>query len=318
MLICRILLKTCRRGRYKAIQAVAAVAAKLRRHKPEVCIRLIDAVLEELQWAMEHPSLKDQQRTITVARLLGELYCASLASGQLVIQQLYKFINFGHEIPEALREASEKHSVLAGSSSTPSGTGISGVITEDEEMDDNPFSPPSALERRTESVSSTRSSARRSIQLSLLIFLIPTIYNFVCFDIERTRSIAEINNIVTPMVSFFQIIGFIGIANAFIALCFLTLPLCEIATLCLNRWLGQRNNLDLWKTELYASMIALPKFAIPGAILWSLWVFLFYQFGMAFTTVSISVSVAAHLLAATFYIPLFVAWFKIERSSHSQ
>jgi regulator of nonsense transcripts 2 len=80
MLICKIMLKTCRRGRYKAIQAVACVAAKLRRHKPEVCIRLIDAVLEELQWSMEHPAFKDQQRTITVARLLGELYCTTNSS----------------------------------------------------------------------------------------------------------------------------------------------------------------------------------------------------------------------------------------------
>ena len=138
------MLKTCRRGRFKAIKAVAGVAAKLRRHKPEICIRLMDGVLEELQWAMEHPSFKDQQRTITYARLLGELYSSSLASGQLVIQQLYRFINFGHEIPEALREASEKHLASSASSESSqqllpvfhSATGISKTIREDEEMED--------------------------------------------------------------------------------------------------------------------------------------------------------------------------------------
>jgi regulator of nonsense transcripts 2 len=143
------MLKTCCRGRYKSIQAIASVAAKLRRHKPEVCIRLIDAVLEELQWNMEHPSFKDQQRTITIARLLGELYCASLASGQLIIQQLYKFINFCHEIPEALRAASGKQAVIsqAGENSAEAGGdeklpvfdsayGVSQTIQEDEEMDE--------------------------------------------------------------------------------------------------------------------------------------------------------------------------------------
>lgn len=138
-LICRIMLKACRRGRYKSIQAVALVAAKLRRHKPEVCIRLLDSVLEELQLAIEYPSFKDQQRTLTMARLLGELYSASLSSGQLIIQQLYKFINFGHEIPPALREASEK--VIEKSqddNAVPTSTGgVAHVIKEDEEMEDS-------------------------------------------------------------------------------------------------------------------------------------------------------------------------------------
>ena len=143
------MLKTCRKGRYKAIQAIATVAAKLRRHKPEVCIRLMDCVLEELQWSMENPAFKDQQRTITYARLLGELYCASLASGQLIVQQLYKFINFGHEIPEPLREASEKHqttsdSTFSAAGSTPvpnSASGVSQTIQEDEEMDEGNLEP---------------------------------------------------------------------------------------------------------------------------------------------------------------------------------
>jgi regulator of nonsense transcripts 2 len=139
-LICKIMLKTCRVGRYKSIQAVANVAAKLRRQKPEVCIRLLDSVVEELQWSIEHPSFKDQQRTITVARLLGELYVASLASGQLILQQLYQFINFGHDIPEALREASEKTVTLSESpgENLPvfnSASGVSHSILEDEEMD---------------------------------------------------------------------------------------------------------------------------------------------------------------------------------------
>jgi regulator of nonsense transcripts 2 len=152
MLICKIMLKACRRGRYKAIQAVASVAAKLRRHKPEVCIRLVDTVLEELQWSIEHPAFKDQQRTLTVARLLGELYCSSLASGQLVIQQLYKFINFGHEIPDALRDASEKQATApADMQSTDAGetgeqlpvfnsaSGAAQAIQEDEEMESAPL-----------------------------------------------------------------------------------------------------------------------------------------------------------------------------------
>mmetsp|Transcript_13275 Transcript_13275/g.18799 ORF Transcript_13275/g.18799 Transcript_13275/m.18799 type:complete len:1272 (-) Transcript_13275:7-3822(-) len=107
-LICRIMLKTCRRGRNSAIGAIAAVVANLRRSKPEVSTRIIDAVLEELQWAMEHPTFREQQRTLTYARLLGELYSASIVTSQIIIHQLFHFLNFGHEIPDALREVSEK------------------------------------------------------------------------------------------------------------------------------------------------------------------------------------------------------------------
>lgn len=143
-LVCRIMMKACRRGRFRSINAVASVAAKLRRHKPEVSIRLIDAVLEELQWSIEHPSFKDQQRTLTIARLLGEMYAESLASGQLVLQQLYKFINVGHEIPDVLREASEKQAAelkaeAASEDKLPvfnSSAAISQTIQEDEEVED--------------------------------------------------------------------------------------------------------------------------------------------------------------------------------------
>ena len=139
-LVCKIMLKASRVGRYRSIQAIANVAAKLRRQKPEVCIRLLDMIVEELQWSIEHPAFKDQQRTLTVARLLGELYVTSLASGQLILQQLYQFINFGHEIPVSLREASEKATASpeSVSDSLPvlkAASGVSQVILEDEEME---------------------------------------------------------------------------------------------------------------------------------------------------------------------------------------
>ena len=105
------MLKACRKGRYKSIEAVAAVAARLRtqRSAGETTIRLIDAVLDELSWALDNPSYRDQQRTITYVRLLGELYRTNQVVGHIIIEQLYDFINTGHEIPEALRAASKRY-----------------------------------------------------------------------------------------------------------------------------------------------------------------------------------------------------------------
>jgi regulator of nonsense transcripts 2 len=151
VLVVRIMMKACRKGRYKTIQAVAAVAAALRTQRAagEATVRLIDAVLEELHWALEHPNFRDQQRTITYGRLLGELCCESQISAQTIFQQLYRFINLGHAIPQALRDASERlalgetSSQNAGEESKQqlpvfnSASGVSQTIQEDEEMEES-------------------------------------------------------------------------------------------------------------------------------------------------------------------------------------
>lgn len=145
-LVVRIMMKACRKGRYKTIHAIAAVAVGLRTQQGagEATIRLIDAVLEELRWSMENPNFRDQQRIITYARLLGELFCVSQISVHIIFQQLYSFINLGHEISGALREASEKldSGEAAGQNNAGelpvfnSARGVSQIIQEDEEMEE--------------------------------------------------------------------------------------------------------------------------------------------------------------------------------------
>lgn len=144
-LVCRLMLKASLKGRYKTLEAIATVAANLRsfRFAGEATVRLVDSVLEELRWALDKPDFRDQQRTITYARLLGELFCAGQVSPQVIFTQLYDFINLGHEIPEALREASKKlnYGESTRDSDTvqlhvydSSGAGVSQAIQEEEEM----------------------------------------------------------------------------------------------------------------------------------------------------------------------------------------
>lgn len=106
------MLKACRKGRFMAVQAVAEVAAALRRSRPEISSRIIDSVLEELQSFMETPNFRDQQRVLVMSRLLGELHNAAVVPTSLIFDQLHHFINFGHSIPDALRKASEKEAEL--------------------------------------------------------------------------------------------------------------------------------------------------------------------------------------------------------------
>ena len=145
-LVVKYMLKACRKGRYKAVGAVAAVAFALKRSKPEVMTRLADTTIEELTWALEHPNLRDHQRTIVHARLLAELHNRCLVSAPTIFDFLYAFINIGHEIPLALRAVSEKwnaesmgdFNAAPGEAPTTfmaTSGDVSQIIVEDEEME---------------------------------------------------------------------------------------------------------------------------------------------------------------------------------------
>ncbi len=135
-LVTKYLLKACRKGRYKSISAVVSLIAVLKKTKPEILTRVVDAVLEELQYAMETPSIRDQQRSIIYAKLLGELHSESLVSGSMIFEQLYNFVNFDHEIPEALRFSNTVEEEPCVKNPLIGSLAITEAINEDEEMDE--------------------------------------------------------------------------------------------------------------------------------------------------------------------------------------
>jgi len=139
-LVVKYMLKACRKGRYNTISAVAALVSNMKKPKPELLARIIDALLEELQYNMEHPHIRDQQRAIVYAKLLGELHSHALVSSQAIFDQLYNFVNFDHGIPHSLREASvsqpnDESTAMPSVLKTP--LGISQTINEDEEMEED-------------------------------------------------------------------------------------------------------------------------------------------------------------------------------------
>ena len=138
-LITKYLLKACRKGRYKSIQSVVSIIANLRKTKPEILARVTDSILEELQYAMENPNFRDQQRSIVYAKLLGEMHAQALVSSTTIIDQLYDFVNFNHDIPQVLREISINEQNLNNSKLLNGPMGVSGAINEDEEMEEDDF-----------------------------------------------------------------------------------------------------------------------------------------------------------------------------------
>ena len=105
-LIVKYMVKACYKGRFTAIPCIAKVCLKLRVHRPEVSVRFVDTLLENVQQGLEKPNFRDQQRMIGFVRCLGELFVKRLISSDVVFALLFSFVNFGHTISKQLKTES--------------------------------------------------------------------------------------------------------------------------------------------------------------------------------------------------------------------
>jgi regulator of nonsense transcripts 2 len=144
-LVTKYILKACRKGRYNSVRALAGLLLSLKRDKPEIYIRVLDTLYEEVQFALEVPNPRDHQRILSYARLLGEMCSRGLVGLPAIITQLYNIVNYGHDIPSALREAcnrlepatDESLSLRTISSKLLKGpSGVNQTIMEDEEFEE--------------------------------------------------------------------------------------------------------------------------------------------------------------------------------------
>jgi regulator of nonsense transcripts 2 len=69
------------------------------RYCPNLLIRLVDRILEEVQRGLDAPHKREPQRLLGLVRLLGELYNYSVVSAPVIFELLYTVINYGHRIP---------------------------------------------------------------------------------------------------------------------------------------------------------------------------------------------------------------------------
>jgi len=107
-LIIKYMVKACYKGRHSTLPAIAKLCLKLRIYRPCVSISLLDTLLEVLQQGIENPNFRDQQRMLGFARCLAELYNRKLMTDEVLFNLLYTLVQLGHEVPENLREESDK------------------------------------------------------------------------------------------------------------------------------------------------------------------------------------------------------------------
>lgn len=158
-----------------------------------------------------------------------------------------------------------------------------------------------------------RRTANRSVRIALVILLIPAIYNFICFNFPFSG-----NRVEPPIYSVYRTVNSIGLVLTVAGIWFFGLKLLELLTGGIHSLVARKSTLDDWKEALYAILRRMPLFAVPGAVLWAIWVLAFYQLHLGFYTVSIPIGILSHVLAAFLYVPLIYRWYKMERTSAGQ
>ena len=92
------------RTKYTSLPNVADCISGLSRYYPNVLVRLVDCVLEELQRGLDSPYKREIQRNLGLIKLIGELYNYTAVSSTLIFDLLYHIINFGHAVVDGTGE----------------------------------------------------------------------------------------------------------------------------------------------------------------------------------------------------------------------
>ena len=79
----------CTRLKYNHIPLLGKLVTRLMRFQPELPVRLLDAVLENLRQGIEFNKWDHMQRRLTNMKLLGELYVARLVDQATIFETLY-------------------------------------------------------------------------------------------------------------------------------------------------------------------------------------------------------------------------------------
>lgn len=182
-------------------------------------------------------------------------------------------------------------------------------------METNPFQSPVATDQAKEnSVASQQlaESKRRtviSVRAAILILLLAGLFNLYAFDYFLTQ------NMITPRVQMgVRVFNLVGIAMITLLCWFLFVPALEVLGRFVRHFSGRHSDVAAWNDAIYRSLRPAIYLAIPGAIVWGIWVFGFYFVHFDFLTLSYAVGIPAHLLAAALYLPLIFRWYTLARS----
>lgn len=94
--------------KHSSVHILAIVLGSLYRYHPDFVIVCIDNLLERITLGLEQNDFKNNQRRISEAKYLGELYNYKMIDSPVIFDMLYRIVGFGH------RESTLYPRILAG------------------------------------------------------------------------------------------------------------------------------------------------------------------------------------------------------------
>jgi regulator of nonsense transcripts 2 len=86
----------CYKVKYSNLNLLAYIAVEQARVNPKFGVNLIDAITEDIRIGLEQNLFRHNQRRVSQAKYLAELYNFKLINHNLVFTVLYFIINFGY------------------------------------------------------------------------------------------------------------------------------------------------------------------------------------------------------------------------------
>lgn len=176
-------------------------------------------------------------------------------------------------------------------------------------MSTNPYQSPSELPREPDH----RPWALWSLRIAVVLLVGAGLLNYAAFDATYLA-----NRFPRDVAAFYRGANLIGITLVAVFCWEFLFPVLVRMGQLVRRFVAPQVDAARWDDAFYKSLKPAALLAIPGALLWCVWVVGFYHLRMDFMTLSIAVGVPAHLLAAGLYIPLIVRWFKLSREETAE
>ena len=179
-------------------------------------------------------------------------------------------------------------------------------------MSTNPYESPTTVNWTADSNLPNRRSALASFRTAFVILFAAALFNYYAFD---THAIS--GGIPPILQAVYRAINLVGITVGSTLIWFFALPVLEAVARTVRNVVARDVSTDSWDHALYVSLKPAAYLAVPGAILWVLWVVAFYFLQLDFVMISFGIGIPAHVLAACLYVPLLIRWYRLSRTGSS-
>lgn len=177
----------------------------------------------------------------------------------------------------------------------------------------NPYLTPQSQDQAAP-LSTQREQAQRRIRWALVALVIPTWCNWACIFLAGSQTF------FSDMLM--MVLGVMNLVGLFLLFTFLWLAgvyVLDAAAICLHMIFGGPVSREAWLETMYRALWPINLAARIGALLWILWLYLFFFAGHpGGFALDVFFQLLAHALGAWVYGNVFLQWYRLRNSKAAE